>query len=58
MVCDQCTDGSTVYLATHPELPSCMAHGDTPAEAVQNLAEARRLYICTLLNGGLEVPVP
>ena len=58
VVPEQCTDGSMAYLATHPELDGCMAHGDTPEEALQNLAEARELYISTLLKRDLEVPMP
>lgn len=55
---DETTDGGRCYLVMHPELPGCMSHGDTEAEALQNLAEARRLYIESLLERGIEVPHP
>ena len=58
VVPDATTDGGVCYLASHPELPGCMAHGDTIDEALQNLEDARRLYLTTLLNRGLEVPKP
>lgn len=51
-------DGKPCYMAVHPELEGCMAQGDTPAEAVQSLGEARRDYINALLDEGLEVPLP
>lgn len=47
-----------VYLATNPELPGCMSHGDTPEEAIRRLAEARELYLSTMLERGLEPPLP
>ncbi len=53
-----CTDGSLCYRAYHPELPGCMSHGLTPEEAVENLSEAKFLYIQTLLDKGLTVPKP
>jgi len=58
VVPDATTEGDVCYLAKHPELPGCMAHGDTTDEALQNLDDARRLYLTTLLNRGLEVPKP
>ena len=58
VVPEQCTDGSLCYRAYHPELPGCMSHGTTPEEAIENLSEARQLYIETLLEKGLSVPEP
>ena len=58
VVPEQCTDGSLCYRAYHPELPGCMSHGTTPEEAIDNLSEARRLYIETLLEKALSVPTP
>jgi predicted RNase H-like HicB family nuclease len=58
VVPDSTTDGMPCYRASHPELPGCMAHGETPDEALANLEDAKRLYIETLLVKGLEVPLP
>jgi predicted RNase H-like HicB family nuclease len=58
VVPDATTDGGACYLASHPELPGCMAHGDSPDEALRNLEDARRLYLTTLIKRGLEVPKP
>ncbi len=45
-----------VFIASHPDLPGCMAQGNTPYEAVANLAEARELYLVGLRRRGLPVP--
>lgn len=58
VVPDQTTEGSLCYVASHPELPGCMSHGDTPEEAMSNLLEAKHLYIKTLLDKGESVPLP
>ena len=58
VVPERCTDGSVTFLASNPELPGCMSHGDTPEEAIRNLAEARELYISELLIRSIEVPIP
>ncbi|MEW6108518.1 MAG: type II toxin-antitoxin system HicB family antitoxin [Nitrospirota bacterium] len=55
---EECTDGTLCYRAEHPQLPGCMSHGQTPEEAIRNLIEAKRLYIETLLERGLDVPLP
>jgi len=51
-------DGAIVFIATHPELPGCMGHGATLHEAVEDLAEAWRLYISSLVDRGIEIPRP
>ena len=51
-------DGQTVYLANHPELSGCMSHGRTPEEAIRRLAEVKELYLDTLLEKGIEPPLP
>jgi predicted RNase H-like HicB family nuclease len=55
---DEGTDGKSYYRAEHPQLPGCMSHGSTREEALQNLAEARHLYIQTCIDMGREIPVP
>lgn len=52
------TEGNTVYLASNPELRGCMAHGDSPDEAIVNLAEARELYLSSLIEDGVAPPLP
>lgn len=41
-----------------PELPGCMAHGTTPAEAVGQAEQAIDLWIATARELGREIPKP
>lgn len=55
---DETSENETCYLACHPELDGCMAHGETSEEAKENLNEAKYLYIKTLLERNIAVPLP
>ena len=55
---DTCTDGSFCYVAGHPDLPGCAAHGRTIAEARERLADARTAYLKHLQATGQPVPPP
>ena len=46
------------YVAHHPELPTVLSQGDTPAEAEQGLIEATTLTVVHLIANGLPVPEP
>jgi antitoxin HicB len=46
------------YTAFHPDLEGCVAVGETPEEALANLAEARRLWLETAYECGDEIPLP
>ncbi len=48
----------TVFVADVPELPGCMAHGATPAEAVAQAQEAIALWIDTAREDDRAVPEP
>ena len=54
---EECTDGSPCYVARVIELPGCESHGITRAEALDNLEHAKRLYIETMVEDGIE-PAP
>ncbi|MGD0780692.1 MAG: type II toxin-antitoxin system HicB family antitoxin [Dehalococcoidales bacterium] len=58
IVPDVTTNNEPCYMAYHPELEGCMSHGSTQEEALKNLKEVTELYISTLINKGLDVPVP
>lgn len=58
IVPDVTTDNQPCYLAYHPELEGCMSHGSTMQEALHNLQEVTELYISTLVDKGLEIPLP
>ncbi|MCP4666603.1 MAG: type II toxin-antitoxin system HicB family antitoxin [Deltaproteobacteria bacterium] len=44
------------YSAYSPDLPGCIATGDTKEEAEQNMYEAMQMHIQGLLEDGLPVP--
>ncbi len=46
------------YVVDVPELPSCMAHGSTRQEAIQNAEDAIKFWIKTAKEDGLEIPRP
>jgi predicted RNase H-like HicB family nuclease len=52
------TNGEPCYVARHPELPGCESHGATWFEAMHNLDGARALYIESLLQDGIDPPLP
>lgn len=46
------------YLAEAPELPGCMAHGDTYELALLNLQGAIQLWLDTAIEFGDPIPHP
>ena len=58
VILDETTDGEPVYVAIVPELPGCIAHGDTVEEALEWLESAKVDHIWFLLDKELEVPQP
>ncbi|MBM4055391.1 MAG: type II toxin-antitoxin system HicB family antitoxin [Planctomycetes bacterium] len=47
-----------VFIAEVPELPRCMAHGESPEDALKNAKEAIQLWIDTAKEFGYPVPEP
>ncbi len=47
-----------VYVAEAPELPGCMAHGKTQAEALAQINEAIQLWLDTAREQGRTIPEP
>ncbi len=47
-----------IFVAEVPELPGCMAHGDTQEAALANAKDAMRLWIDTAKEFGDPVPEP
>ena len=47
-----------VFVAEVPELPGCMAHGDTKADALASADEAIQLWIDTAQEFGDPIPEP
>lgn len=46
------------FIAEVPELPGCMAHGDTQEAALANIKEAMRLWLDTAREFGDPIPEP
>lgn len=46
------------FIAEVPELPGCIAHGETPEAALKNALEAIQLWIDTAKEFGDPIPEP
>ncbi len=55
---ERCAENTFAWVARHPDLPGCMSDGQTPEEALVNLADARTLYIEVLTKRGIPIPAP
>lgn len=47
-----------VFVAEVPELPGCMAHGESPDKALANAQDAIDLWIETATEFGDAIPAP
>ena len=52
------SDEDELFIAEVPELPGCMAHGDTPEAALANAKEAIELWLDTAREFGDPIPEP
>ncbi len=52
------SDEDQVFIAELPELPGCMAHGESQESALKIAQEAIQLWIDTANEFGEPVPVP
>ncbi len=52
------SDVDDAFVAEIPELPGCMAHGDTQNRALTNVRKAMRLWIDTARDFGDPIPSP
>ena len=46
------------FIAEVPELPGCMAHGETPEKALKNAKESIQLWLDTAKEFGDTIPEP
>lgn len=46
------------FIAETPELPGCMAHGETQKSALANIQTAMELWLDTARKHGDEIPRP
>ena len=47
-----------IFVASVPDLPGCMAHGDTPEQALQEIIVAQKLWIEVAIEDGEKLPEP
>ena len=52
------SDEDRAFIAEVPELPGCMAHGDTQESALRNVKDAMDFWIDTARELGNPVPQP
>ncbi len=52
------SDEDKAFLVEVPELPGCMADGETRLEAIKNANEVIQLWIETAQSHGWEIPRP
>lgn len=52
------SDEDQTFVAEVPELPGCMAHGETEETALKNIKDAIQLWIDTAREFGDPVPEP
>lgn len=56
VVLTETTDGEPVFEARHPELPRVLGQGDTPEEAVADLAEATAVVLEHFRDHNVPIP--
>ncbi len=52
------SDEDDCFVIDVPELPGCMAHGDTEFDALNNINDAIELWLEVAKNENLEIPTP
>ena len=52
------SEADRAFVAEVPELPGCMAHGDTQQAALKNITSAMDLWIDTAKQFGDPIPEP
>ena len=52
------SDEDRAFVAEVPELPGCMAHGDSQEAALKNVNDAMQLWIDTAKEFGDSIPEP
>ena len=52
------SDEDNAFVVDVPELPGCMAHGNTRTEAIANAEEAVAFWLKTAKEDGAPIPEP
>ena len=54
----QYDEDNKIYIASVPELQGCMAHGDTPEDAIREVRIVMAMWLEVAEEKGLEIPKP
>ena len=54
----QYDEDNNIYIASVPELQGCMAHGDTPEDAIREVRIVMEMWLEVAEEKGLEIPKP
>ena len=46
------------YVISFPDLPGCLSQGETEKEALKNAEDAKREWLKTALEEGINIPLP
>ena len=46
------------FIASYPELPGCITCAENISQAVLNAEDAKREWLCTALENGIEIKLP
>ncbi len=46
------------YVISFPELPGCITSGETIEAAIQNATDAKRAWLESTIEGGVDIPEP
>ena len=52
------SDEDSCYIADIPDLESCSAFGDTPEQALAEVARAKEAWLAAAREAGKPIPVP
>lgn len=51
-------DEDGIWIAFHPQLHGCIAHGETPQAAIESLEVSRELWLESVTAAGRPIPSP
>lgn len=46
------------YVASYPELPGCLSSGNTIAEAIHNIEDAKENWLMAAMEDNIDIPLP
>ena len=52
------SDFDEIYIAEMPELKGCVAHGDSPDEALKNVLEVSKEWLAIAKEKSWKIPMP